>query len=39
LKILPEIVAIESLPVVNGELSGHSKSIDDLLPEEFSDGG
>jgi hypothetical protein len=37
--MFPEILAIELLPVVNGELSGHSKSTDDLLPKEFSDGG
>jgi hypothetical protein len=37
--MLPEILAIELLPIVNSELSGHAKSIDDLLPKEFSDGG
>jgi hypothetical protein len=37
--VLPEILAIELLAVVHGELSGHSKSTDDLLPKEFFDGG
>jgi hypothetical protein len=37
--MLPKILAIELLPVVTGELSGHSKSTNDLLAKEFSDGG
>jgi hypothetical protein len=36
--VLPEILAIEVLSIVYCELSGRTKSADNLLPKEFSDG-
>jgi hypothetical protein len=36
--VLPEILTIELLSIVYSELSGHTKSADNLLPKEFSDG-
>jgi hypothetical protein len=37
--ILSEILAIKVLPIINCEFFGYIKSADDLLPEEFFDGG
>jgi hypothetical protein len=36
--VLPEILAIELLSIIYSELSGHTKSADNLLPKELSDG-
>jgi hypothetical protein len=37
--VFSEILAIKLLPVINCEFFGYSKFVDDLLPEEFFDGG
>jgi hypothetical protein len=36
---LSEILAVKFLPIIDCEFFGYTESADDLLLEEFSDGG